>query len=67
MQRAVVKTQADTLEIARSEYQRLKKLEKSFGRFLLFAEHARDISEAREELKGGEGIRQEELFKELGG
>ena len=56
----------NTLEITRDEYQRLKELDRKFGHFLHFAEHANDIRESRDDLKLGKGVGQNELFKRLG-
>lgn len=48
------------------EYERLKKISRDFGRLVKFVEHVRDIKKARIQVKQGQGVAQEKLFKELG-
>jgi hypothetical protein len=54
-----------TITIPETEYERLKNLDERFNEFVEYMEHIRDIKEAREEIKQGKGIPQEEVFKEL--
>ncbi|MDP1688838.1 MAG: hypothetical protein Q8L47_01765 [bacterium] len=56
----------NTVTIKKDEYQRLKKVDKSFGQFLEYFEYAKNIAEAREEARSGKIISQEKLFKKLG-
>lgn len=56
----------NTVTIKKVEYQRLKKVDKSFGRFLEYFEYLKDIVEARKEARSGKTISQEKLFKKLG-
>ena len=60
-----VKTK-DSVYIRRSEYLRLKKLDKRFADFFAYIEYLADIREARKEVKLGKIISQEKLFKQLG-
>ena len=60
-----VKTK-DSVYIPRSEYLRLKKLDKRFADFFAYIEHLADIREARKEVKLGKIVSQEKLFKEFG-
>jgi len=60
-----VKTK-DSVYIPRSEYLRLKKLDKRFADFFAYIEHLADIREARKEVKLGKIVSQEKLFKQLG-
>lgn len=54
------------VRVRREEYARLKTLQKHFADFWSYFEYLRDIREARKQVKGGETISQEKLFKELG-
>jgi len=54
------------VSILKEEYLRLKKLDERFREFWNYLEHLMEIREAREEIKKGKVIPQEELFKELG-
>ena len=56
----------NTVTIKKDEYQRLKKVDKSFGQFLEYFDYVKDIAEARKESKNGKTISQEKLFKKLG-
>lgn len=55
-----------TITIKKAEYQRLKKLDQSFGRFVEYFSYLRNISEARKEAKEKKTIPQEKLLKKLG-
>ncbi len=52
--------------IQKEEYQRLKKLDQSFGRFVEYFAFLQDIAEARKEAKEKKIIPQERLFRKLG-
>jgi len=54
------------VSIPKTEYLRLKKLDKRFAEFLKYFEHAKDISIARREIKNRKTISQEQLFRKLG-
>lgn len=54
------------ISVPKAEYLRLKKVDKRFRDFLSYAEHLQDIREAREKVKQGKTISQEELFRRLG-
>lgn len=56
----------DTIIIPKTEYARLKKLDKRFKDFFAYIEYLIDIKEAREEIKKKKIVPQEKLFKELG-
>lgn len=56
----------NTVVIKKEEYQRLKKLDQSFGRFVEYFTYLRDVAEARKEAKEKKTIPQEKLFKKLG-
>lgn len=56
----------DTINIPKTEYARLKKLDKRFKDFFAYIEHLMDIRESREEIRKKKVIPQEKLFKELG-
>ena len=55
-----------TITIKKDEYQRLKKLDKSFGRFLSYFAYLQDVIDARKEAREKKTISQEKLFKKLG-
>lgn len=54
------------VKIEKSEYAKLKQLEKCFGDFLRYAQHIKDIETAREDYRQGRYEPQEEVFKKLG-
>jgi hypothetical protein len=54
------------ISVPKTEYDRLKKLEERFGDVLAYLGHLTDIREARQEIKEGKIIPQEEVFKRLG-
>jgi len=54
------------VRVPEKEYLRLKRLENKFQLFWGYLEHLVDIREARKQIKQGEVIEQEKLFKELG-
>lgn len=56
----------DKITIRREEYQRLKKLDQSFGRFIKYFTYLQAIAGARKEAKEKKIISQERLFKKLG-
>ncbi|MEK7574346.1 MAG: hypothetical protein AAB514_02330 [Patescibacteria group bacterium] len=56
----------DRISIPKTEYRRLKNLDKHFRDFWLYLENLMDIREAREEVKQKKTISQEKLFKQLG-
>ena len=56
----------ETVTIPKTEYIRLKKLNKRFEEFWAYLEHITEIKEAREEVKKKKVISQEKLFKNLG-
>lgn len=55
-----------TVTIEKKEYTRLKKLDRSFGKFFDYVAYCSDIAEARKEVKEKKIISQEKLFKKLG-
>lgn len=55
-----------TVTIPKTEYARLKKIDKKFRDFLAYMEHLLDIREARNEVKQKKVIPQEKLFQKLG-
>lgn len=56
----------NTITIKKNEYQRLKKLDKSFGQFFEYFAYLQDILDARKEAQEKKTISQEKLFKKLG-
>ncbi|TSC78542.1 MAG: hypothetical protein G01um101433_207 [Parcubacteria group bacterium Gr01-1014_33] len=54
------------IRIPKEEYIRLKQLQKYFGTFWSYFEHLQEIKKAREEIKVGKTIAQEDLFQKLG-
>ncbi len=54
------------VKIPREEYFKLKKLQKNFETFWNYLRHLRDIEEAREDIKRGRTVLQENLFKQMG-
>jgi len=61
-----VATTKNKISVSRTEYLRLKKLEKRFGDLLAYLENIMDVRQAREEIKLKKAISQEKLFKQLG-
>lgn len=55
-----------TVTISKTEYVRLKKIDKKFRDFLAYAEHFLEIREARNDVKRKKIIAQEKLFAKLG-
>ncbi|HBT81443.1 hypothetical protein A2757_02495 [Candidatus Giovannonibacteria bacterium RIFCSPHIGHO2_01_FULL_48_47] len=60
------KSAAPYIKVSRTEYLRLRKLQKYFETFWNYLSHLRDIQEAREDIKAGRTIAQEKLFRKLG-
>lgn len=56
----------DTITIPKTEYARLKKLDKRFKDFFAYIEYLMDIRESRKEIKKKKVVPQEKLFKDLG-
>lgn len=56
----------EEIVIPKTEYSRLKKLDRRFGDFLAYMEYLMDIRDARREVKQKKIIPQEKLFKQLG-
>ncbi len=56
----------NTITLKKEEYQRLKKLDKSFGRLFDYFAYLQDIVDARREVREKKTISQERLFKKLG-
>lgn len=56
----------ERVTVLKTEYQRLKKLDRYFSDFFVYLEHAADIREARKEVKQRKVIEQEKLFSRLG-
>ena len=54
------------IKIRRDEYLRLKKLQERFESFLNYFMHLKDIKEARQDIKMGNIMSQEKLFKKMG-
>ena len=54
------------VKIPKDEYIRLKKLQNHFDGFWGYMSRLRDIEEARDDLKQGKTVSQEELFKKFG-
>ena len=54
------------IKIKRDEYVHLKKLQKKFELFWDYVMHLKDIEIARNEVKAGKTITQEQLFRRLG-
>lgn len=60
-----MKIAESNVKVPRSEYIRLKKLDRQFGAFLSYAAHLVDIEKAREDVQAGRVISQTALFKRL--
>jgi len=54
------------IRISKEEYIKLKELQKHFEAFWKYITHLQDIKEAREDIKAGRTISQEQLFRKLG-
>ncbi|OGF82049.1 hypothetical protein A2924_03750 [Candidatus Giovannonibacteria bacterium RIFCSPLOWO2_01_FULL_44_16] len=55
-----------TIPVKKREYMRLKKLDKSFGKFVNYFRELTEIEEARKQIREKKTIPQEKLFKRLG-
>lgn len=55
-----------TINIKKEEYNRLKKLDKSFGKMFDYFAYLYDIGVARKEIKEKKTIPQNKLFKKFG-
>lgn len=55
-----------TITIPKKEYDRLKKHEGAAEKLRQYLRHARDIEQAREDIREGRVIEAEELYKQLG-
>ena len=66
MKSSITVKMKDSIYIPKTEYLRLKKLDKRFADFFAYIEHLTDICDARKEVKQGKVISQEKLFKQLG-
>jgi len=53
------------ISVKKEEYQRLKKLEKSFGELFDYFVYLNEITEARKEIKEKKTVSQEKLFAKL--
>lgn len=56
----------EKVSIAKTEYLRLKKLDRHFRGFFAYLENMADIREARKEVKQKKIVSQEKLFEQLG-
>lgn len=56
----------EKISILKTEYLRLKELDKHFKSFWLYLENLMDTKRAREEVEQKKVIPQEKLFKKLG-
>lgn len=54
-----------SIQVPRSEYVRLKRVDRQFGAFLSYAAHLLDIKKAREDASAGRLIPQTALFRRL--
>lgn len=64
-----IMTQVNTknyIRVSKKEYLKLKELQEHFEVFWQYFSHLQDIKEAREDIKTGRVISQEQLFKKLG-
>ncbi|MEK9184006.1 MAG: hypothetical protein AAB890_02955 [Patescibacteria group bacterium] len=59
-------TAKEKISILKTEYLRLKELDKRFKDFWLYLESLMDIKGAREEIRQKKVIPQEKLFEKLG-
>lgn len=56
----------NNISVPKSEYLRLKYIDRRFKDFFNYFENLIEISEAKKEIKRGKIIPQEKLFKKLG-
>ena len=56
----------EKVSIAKTEYIRLKRLDRHFRGFFAYLENMADIRDARKEVKQKKMISQEKLFEQLG-
>jgi len=59
-------TAKEKISIPKTEYLRLKELDKRFNGFWAYLKNSTEIKEARKEIKQKKVIPQEKLFKKLG-
>ena len=52
--------------VKKQEYMRLKRLDKSFGKLLVYFRELSEVDEARRQIKEKRTMPQERLFKKLG-
>lgn len=56
----------NSIRISKSEYARLKKIQKYFEKFWAYFEHLQDIKKSRDDIKARRVTSQKKLFKDLG-
>ncbi|MBI2097718.1 MAG: hypothetical protein HYT46_02190 [Candidatus Vogelbacteria bacterium] len=54
------------VSISRLEYERLKHLDRRVGRWVTYLDYLQDIQQARREVKMGDVVSQDDLFRKLG-
>ena len=59
-------TAKEKISIPKTEYLRLKEIDKRFNNFWTYLKNSTEIKEARKEIKQKKVISQEKLFKKLG-
>ena len=59
-------TAKEKISIPKTEYLRLKEIDKRFNSFWTYLKNSTEIKEARKEIKQKKAISQEKLFKKLG-
>ena len=59
-------TAKEKISILKTEYLRLKEIDKRFNSFWTYLKNSTEIKEARKEIKQKKLIAQEKLFKKLG-
>jgi len=59
-------TAKEKISIPKTEYLRLKEIDKRFNSFWTYLKNSTEIKEARKEIKQKKVISQEKLFKKLG-
>ena len=59
-------TAKEKISILKTEYLRLKEIDKRFNSFWTYLKNSTEIKEARKEIKQKKVISQEKLFKKLG-
>ena len=59
-------TAKEKISIPKTEYLRLKEIDKRFNNFWTYLKNSTEIKEARKEIKQKKAISQEKLFKKLG-